>query len=371
MKANRALYTHEMTDPTARIARAIPLDRSRESGGATTPSLTRWAWLSVLAAILTVSLKFAAYYVTGSAGLLSDAVESTVNLVAAFTALFALWYSTRPVDRSHNYGHEKIEFFAAAVEGGLILVAAAAIFWYAGDRLLNPREIESIGFGLAISLVAALVNLLVARVLLRVASQHRSIVLEADGQHLMTDVWTSVGVIAGLLLVRVSGVQWLDPIIAILIALNILRTGGRLLRTSFDGLMDRAIPDREVAAVRTAIEMELEPGVTYHALRTRRAGTRNFVDLHLLVPGSARISDAHDLANRIEAAVERTIPGSETSIHLEPLEEPSSWADSALIILERPPAFDLPDFLRVDQPGIVKERRDSGESSDDVPAAGS
>lgn len=328
-------------------------ERNGETAGAATPSLTRWAWLSILAAILTMVLKFAAYFVTGSAGLLSDAVESSVNLVAASTALFALWYSTRPVDRSHPYGHEKIEFFAAAVEGGLILFAAAAIIWYSGNRLLNPRGIESIDTGMAISLSAAVVNLIVARILLRVAAQHRSPVLEASGQHLMTDVWTTIGVIVGLLLVRITGVERLDPIIGILIALVILQTAGRLLRSSFDGLMDRALSEEELETLRTAIEGELEPGVTYHALRSRRAGTRQFVDLHLLVPGQARVTDAHDLANRVEMAVERALPGSETTVHLEPLEEPASWADSELIALEPPPAFDLPDFLRVEQPDIV------------------
>jgi cation diffusion facilitator family transporter len=310
-------------------------------------SLTKWAWISVAAAVTTLTLKFAAYALTGSVGLLSDAIESTINLAAAFTALFALWYAVRPVDRSHNYGHEKIEFFASAVEGGLILVAAAGIIWYSLQRLVDPRELEDLDLGMIVSVVAALVNLAAARVLLHVASEHESVVLEADGRHLMTDVWTSIGVVLGLLVVRLSGIDRVDPVIGLFIALNILRTGLQILRTSFDGLMDRALPAFEEQAVRQAVERKLAAGVTYHALRTRKAGSRRFVDLHLLVPGQRSVTDAHKLADSVEAAVNQSLPNTETTVHLEPVEEPGSWSDSDLLRFENPPvAFDLPDFLQ-------------------------
>ncbi|HEY7030051.1 MAG TPA: cation diffusion facilitator family transporter [Thermomicrobiales bacterium] len=298
--------------------------------------LTRWALVSIVAAVATLGLKFGAYALTGSVGLLSDAVESSVNVVAALTALFALWYATRPVDRSHNYGHQKIELFASAVEGVLILVAAASIGWYAVARLLDPQSLESVGLGSVITLVATAVNFAVARLLLREAAEHDSIVLAADGRHLMTDVWTSLGVLVGILLVQFTGVERLDPLVALLIAANIVRTGVDLLRTAFDGLMDRALPASEVDAVRAAIEAELEPGATFHALRTRRAGSRRFVDLHLLVPGRLSVAQGHELANRIERAVAGALPGAETTVHVEPVEDRAAWRDSALLSLEPP-----------------------------------
>jgi cation diffusion facilitator family transporter len=300
----------------------------------------RWALLSIVAAIATLGLKFGAYAVTGSVGLLSDAVESSVNLLAAFTALFALWYATQPVDRSHNYGHQKIELFASAIEGALILVAAAGIAWYAVARLVDPQPLASIGLGSVVTLLATAVNLVVARMLLRVAAQHDSIVLAADGRHLMTDVWTSLGVLAGILLVRFTGIERLDPLVALLVAGNIVLTGVGLLRTGFDGLMDRALPVPEVVAVRAAIERELAPDTTYHALRTRRAGSRRFVDLHLLVPGRVSVAHGHDQAERIERAVAAVLPGAETTVHLEPVEDGASWRDSALLSLEPPVPID-------------------------------
>jgi cation diffusion facilitator family transporter len=318
-------------------------------------SLVRWAWLSIGAALITLLLKFSAYGVTGSVGLLSDAIESTVNLAAALTALFALWYASRPVDRSHNYGHEKIEFFASAVEGGLILLAGAGIIGYSVQRLLDPRALESLDYGAAITIASALVNLVAARLLLRVAARHDSIVLHADGQHLMTDVWTSLGVVIGLILVQVTGEDWLDPLIGILIAMNILRTGFGLLRFSFDGLMDRALPIDEEDLVRAAIQDAIDAGVTYHALRTRRAGSRRFVDLHVLVPGVSSLRNAHDVANRIENAIGAALPGAETTVHLEPIEDPESWSDSELLRVEAPSfGFDLPDFLRADEAGEAR-----------------
>lgn len=328
---------------------SLPDENSVGSGQPS--SMLRWAWLSIAAAIVTLVLKFSAYGVTGSVGLLSDAIESSVNLVAALTALFAIWYSTRPVDRSHNYGHEKIEFFASAVEGGLILLAGAGIIWYSAQRLLEPKPLESLGFGIGITVVSAVVNFVVARILLRVARDHDSVVLMADGKHLLTDVWTSIGVVIGLVLVGVTGVLQLDPIIGIIVAVNILRTGLELLRFSFDGLMDRALPPGEEDLVRQAIADALEPGVMYHALRTRRAGSRRFVDLHVLVDGSTSIREAHQVAIRIEHAVGSGLSRTETTVHLEPIDDPESWTDSDLLAIEPPTVgFDLPDFLQFHDP---------------------
>ncbi|TXG81450.1 MAG: cation transporter [Thermomicrobiales bacterium] len=319
---------------------------TRAAGSADT-SLLKWGWLSIGAAIVTIALKFGAYVITDSIGLLSDAVESLVNLVAAGTALFALWYSTRPVDRSHNYGHQKIEFFSAAIEGALILVAAGSIVWFSIQRLFDPRPIASASLGLFIAVLASLINLALARAMLRVARKHESVVLEADGQHLMTDVWTTVGVVTALIVASVTGWQWVDPIVGLMVAANIVRIGFGLLHGSFDGLMDRAIPPEEEHRMRMAIETMLPPGVTYHALRTRRAGSHRVVDLHLLVPGAQRVRDAHQLSKRIETAIASTYPGTETVIHIEPVEDPDAWLDSDLIDIEDArPVFDLPDFLQ-------------------------
>lgn len=297
-------------------------------------SLTNLALVSIGAAVLTLGLKFGAYGITGSVGLLSDAVESSVNLVAAFTALFALWYAARPVDRSHPYGHGKIEFFASGIEGALILVAAGGIGWYAVDRLLDPRPVEAVGAGVVVSIIATLINLFVARLLLQVAAERNSLVLSADGQHLMTDVFTSAGVIVSLVVVQLTGVERLDPIIALLIAANIVRTGVALLRTSVDGLLDRALPESDQVELRRVIGAELGDGETFHALRTRKAGARSFVDFHLLLPGDVSVQHAHDVTHRIERAVGASFPDTETTVHIEPIEERASWEDSELVPLE-------------------------------------
>jgi cation diffusion facilitator family transporter len=290
--------------------------------------------LSVLAAIATIALKSVAYFLTGSVGLLSDAVESLVNLVAALTAYLSLHYAARPVDESHTYGHEKIEFFSSGLEGVLILVAAVAIAWYALHRLIVPEPLQPLGLGLAISLVAAAINCVVGIILLRSGRKNHSIVLEADGRHLLTDVWTSAAVLAGLALVWLTGVNQLDPIIALGVAVNILWTGADLIRRSFDGLMDHALPTEEQAAVRSAIEKRLGPDMHYHALRTRRAGRRRFVDFHLLVPGRLSVQQAHNVTGQIEEAVRGVLPELEVSIHIEPIEDASAWDDSALLALE-------------------------------------
>jgi cation diffusion facilitator family transporter len=291
--------------------------------------------LSIAAAVVTVGLKTGAWWLTGSVGLLSDALESLINLAAALTAFWSLWYASRPVDATHTYGHEKIEYFSSGLEGGLILVAAAGIAWAAVERLLNPRAVQDLGVGLAISLVAALINGAVAIVLLRVGRRYGSIVLEADGKHLLTDVWTSVAVLAGLGLVALTGWQVLDPLIALGIAANILWTAFDLMRRSFDGLMDHSLPADELERIREAIRARLGPSMDYHALRTRQAGTRRFADFHLLVPGQLTVRQAHELSHQIEDDVVAALPGLEVTVHIEPIESRSAWQDSALLPLEQ------------------------------------
>src|SRR5439155_9007992 len=236
--------------------------------------------LSIAAAIVTLIMKTVAYWLTGSAGLLSDAAESVVNLIAATAALLSLWYASQPVDPGHTYGHEKIEYFSSGLEGMLILGAAVGIAWYAIQRLLTPQPLEAIGVGTLIALAAAGINFVVAQILLRTGRAADSIILEADGQHLMTDVWTSVAVVAALGVVWATGWEILDPIIALLVAANIVWTAWSLVVRSFNGLMDHALPLVEQAKVRAAIEAQLEPGLHDHALRTRHARPRRLADVH-------------------------------------------------------------------------------------------
>lgn len=299
------------------------------------PGLRKPILLSILAAVLTLGLKGLAYWLTGSVGLMADALESTINLVAAVTAFLSLIYAARPVDASHAYGHEKIEFFSSGIEGALIVAAGLGIAGVAIFHLLGPHSLEDVMNGLGAAALASLINFIVARLLLRVGKARGSIVLEADGEHLMSDVWASMAVIAGVGLVSLTGIQWLDPACALLMAAYIFWTGSALVWRSFKGLMDHALPLEEQAAVRAAIESRLEPGVTYHALRTRQAGSRRFADFHLLVPGIFSVQRAHDLTERIEAAVSKALPEIEVTVHIEPIEEPRAWHDSAMLPVER------------------------------------
>jgi cation diffusion facilitator family transporter len=292
-------------------------------------------FLSILAALSTLGIKGAAYYLTDSVSLLSDAAESLVNLTAALTALFCLWYSVQPVDSTHTYGHEKIEFFSAGLEGVLILIAAGGIAWYAVERLLTLRPLDQLDLGVILSAVASLINLAVAQILIRTGRSKGSIILEADGKHLMTDVWTSVGVVAGLVLVRLTGWDILDPLVALAVAANIVWTAVGLMHRSFNGLMDHALPQEEQQKVRAAIDGLMGPGLHYHALRTRQAGPRKFVDFHLLVPGTWTVQEAHDFSERIEAAIRDALPGAEVTVHIEPFEAEVSWKDSELLEVEK------------------------------------
>jgi cation diffusion facilitator family transporter len=290
----------------------------------------------MLAAIVTMALKTAAYLYTDSLGLLSDAAETTVNFLAAGTAWVSLWYAAKPVDADHTYGHRKIEYFSAGLEGGLIVLAAIGIAWYAVWRLYVPEPLHEPIVGAAVALAASAINLVVAMWLLRLGRRFGSIVLEADGHHLMADVVTSICVVFGLVMVKATGREWLDPVIAILVAIHIVRTGWRLIIRSFNGLMDHALPPAEQALVRKAIESQLGPETAYHALRTRQAGTDRFVDFHLLVPGKTDVARAHRLAERVEQAIRLAVPGTEVVVHIEPIEEKASWEDSDLLTLENP-----------------------------------
>jgi cation diffusion facilitator family transporter len=288
---------------------------------------TFYAWLSLVTSVATIGLKFAAYFLTGSVGLLSDAVEAVVNIVAALVALAVLTYSAAAPDREHNFGHEKAQYFSSGIEGALIFVASGAIIWSSIPRFMNPQALEQVGLGLALSFLAALANAGCALVMLRAARAHRSITLEADARHLLTDVWTTVGVFVGVVLVHFTGWLRLDPIIAIAVAIQILWTGWTLMTRSFEGLMDRAIPDEDRAAIVGVLESVRREGGDYHALRTRVAGAKSFVDVHVLVPGALTVQAAHDLAERLEAEIRTKLPHVEVLTHLEPLEDPKSWDD--------------------------------------------
>jgi cation diffusion facilitator family transporter len=294
------------------------------------PSLTRYAWLSIAAAIATILLKGTAWWLTGSVGLLSDAIESFVNLAAAMMALWILTVAATPADDRHAHGHSKAEYFSSAFEGLMIVFAALSIIWAAVDRLLNLQPLESVGIGLAVSVVASIVNLLVARILLKVGRDNHSIVLEADAHHLMTDVWTSAGVVVGVALVWVTGWLWLDPVIAIAVALNIVWTGWQLMHRSAEGLMDVSLPEEKVAEIEAVLKPYREQGLDFHALRTRQAGSRAFVSVHVLVPGQWTVKEAHDWAERIERDIRKVMPRVNAMTHLEPLEDPASMLDQDL-----------------------------------------
>ena len=298
------------------------------------PTLKRYAWLSIAAALATIALKAAAWWLTGSVGLLSDALESGVNLAGALMALAMLTLAALPPDDNHSHGHGKAEYFASGFEGFLILAAALGIAAAAIERLLHPQPLAQIGAGLVVSVVAAIINLLTARVLLAAGREHRSIALEADAHHLLTDVWTSAGVIVGVGAVAATGWLWLDPLLALLVAGNIVWTGWQLIRRSASGLMDEALSPEQRAEVLAVLTQYRSEGIDFHALRTRQAGARCFVTVHILVPGIWTVKRGHDLVEQIEADIRERIPHASVLTHLEPLEDPVSGHD---IELDRQP----------------------------------
>ncbi len=301
-----------------------------KSNHAQMPPLTRFAWLSIGAAVVTIALKTTAYFLTGSVGLLSDALESLVNLVGASMALAMLTVAARPADEDHAYGHSKAEYFSSGMEGGLILIAAVSIIVSAAPRLFDPKPIEQVGLGLGVSVAASLINLGVARVLLKAGKEHHSITLEADAHHLMTDVWTSVGVLGGVGLVAFTGWEILDPIVAFVVAANIIWTGVRIVRSSALGLMDTALPALEQDKLKSVLDGHMKDGVQYHALRTRQSGSRQFISFHVLVPGEWTVQQGHCLLEAVERDVRLALPNATVFTHLEPLNDPASWEDTTL-----------------------------------------
>ena len=303
-------------------------------------SLKYFMYLSIAAAIVTILLKSYAYYITGSMGLLSDALESFVNLFAAVFALVMLTISQKPADEEHRFGHGKAEYFSSAIEGALILVAAFTIIWAAIPRIMNPAPLENVNTGLFFSLLASLVNLAVGMTLIHHGKKNKSILLEADGRHLMTDVYTTVGVIAGIVMVLITGWLIIDPIIAILVALNIIYTGYKLISRSASGLMDATIPDEDLQKITTYLDSIKEQQIEYHSLLTRIAGQRKFISLHLLIPGEWTVKKGHDYADDVEETIISLFDEPVTvSTHIEPVEDPASMRDIGI------------DRIRIDNEG--------------------
>ena len=279
------------------------------------------ALLSIVTSLVTLALKFGAYFLTNSVSLLSDALEALVNLAAGIIALAALTIAAAPADDRHTYGHDKAEYFSCGVEGALILVAAVSIIYAAWDRFLHPAPLANLGPGIIVGLLAAAMNYTTARLMLKVASKHDSITIEADARHLLTDVWTSGGVLGGLLIILfVPRWQILDPLIAVGVGLHIIYTGIGLMRRSVDGLMDTALSPREIHQTEQLIQAELPPGASFHALRTRKAGARRFIEFHLLVPGETSVNESHVLCDRIEESITGQLAKASVTIHVEPQE---------------------------------------------------
>lgn len=290
--------------------------------------LMRYAWLSIATAIFTIGLKVTAYGLTGSVGLLSDALESGVNLVAAVFALIVLAIAAQPPDEEHAYGHAKAEYFSGGVEGTLILIAALTIGYTAIQRFINPQPLEQVGIGVVVSIVAALCNFAAARILLQAGNRYESITLTADAHHLMTDVWTSLGVVVGVTAVALTGWEQLDPIIAVAVAIQILYAGVRLMRQSVWGLMDTALPPEEIARITAVLDgYKQQHGIEYHALRSRQAGAQRFVSVHIQVPGAWSVQQGHELLEEIEQDLRQIASNVSPFTHLEPIEDPVSWQD--------------------------------------------
>ena len=292
--------------------------------------LIRLITVSIAAAIATITLKVIAWQMTGSVGLLSDAAESVVNLAAALIALSVILWSTRPPDEEHAYGHEKADYLSAGFEGALILAAAGTIAWVAIDRLINPTGLTDIGIGLTISVAASIINFGAAKMLVKAGKEEGSLTLVADGQHLMADFWTSLGVVTGVALAWLTGWGPLDSIVALLVAVHIVRTGYSLVRESMGGLMDRALPDGERAAIDAVLAGHRGESVEFHALRTRRAGRRAFISVHVLVPGGWTVQEGHDFVEEVEGELRAAVDNATVFTHLEPIEDPISFHDTGL-----------------------------------------
>lgn len=295
-----------------------------------TPDLSRYAKLSIAVAVANVGLKAVAYAITGSVGLLSDAIESLVNVAGGVMALAMLNVAVRPADEDHAFGHGKAEYFSSGVEGALILIAAIGIAWTAIPRFFNPQELEGVGAGLLVSSLAAAINLVTAFWIYRAGKKNDSITLEANAKHLLTDVWTSVGVIVAVALVGVTGWRWLDPLVALFVAMNIVWTGVGIIRRSVAGLMDPALKPDERGLVDGVLARYEEKGISFHAVMTRQSGMRRFVSMHVLVPGEWTVQRGHELLEDIEGDIRAALPNCHVITHLEPAEDPKSFEDERL-----------------------------------------
>ncbi|MGE5525629.1 MAG: cation diffusion facilitator family transporter [Rhodospirillaceae bacterium] len=282
---------------------------------------TRMALLSIATSLVTLALKFGAYFLTGSVGMLSDALEAFVNLAAGLVALGAITIAAQPADDRHAYGYDKAEYFSSGVEGILILVAAVSIMIAAVQRFIDPVPLHNVGPGIAVGLLAAAMNFAAAKTMLGVAKKHDSIAIEADAKHLLTDVWTTAGVLAGLAVIMLAP-EWhvLDPLIAVAVAVHIIFTGIELLRRTTHGLMDAALPREEIRKTEEVIQRLLPASASFHDLRTRKAGARRFIEFHLLVPGAMSVMESHKLCDRIEEALGKMLQKVRVTIHVEPAE---------------------------------------------------
>jgi len=292
--------------------------------------LKQYAWLSVGAAILTIVLKSIAYLLTNSISLMSDAAESLVNLAGALMALWMLTIAAKPEDEDHTYGHSKAEYFSSGAEGTMILLASLSIAFFAVQRILNPRDLDKLDTGVIVNASAAGINLVVSLILSRAAKRYNSITLEANSKHLMTDVYTSAGVIAGIIVVAITKVNIIDPIMALIVAGNIVVSGVGLVRKSVHGLMDKVIPESDISKLNKVFEPYVKDGISFHALRTRQAGARKFISMHVLVPGDWTVQKGHRLLEEIESKIRQEIPESSILTHLESLDDPASWDDLGL-----------------------------------------
>ncbi len=294
-------------------------------------SLSRYAWFSILAAIVTIALKSAAYFYTGSVSLLSDAMESFINLAAAALALWMIKIAAQPPDDDHEFGHDKAEYFSSGIEGALIFIASLSIAYTSIVRLFNPQPIENLGFGMIISLVATAINLFVGLMLVKAGKQNHSIILEADGKHLLTDVWTSAGVVAAIILIKFTGWLILDPLIALVVAANITWTGYQLIHRSAFGLMDTVVSPADLEKVTNILDGYVKTEkIDYHALRSRQAGAKKFINFHLLVPDEWTVQRGHNLAEQIEQEIIEDLGECAVFTHLEPIEDPLSFKDLEL-----------------------------------------
>ena len=302
-----------------------------------TPSLKKFVYLSIVAALLTISIKLIAYLLTNSVGLLSDALESCVNLVAALVALIMIRLAEKPPDREHGFGHNKAEYFSSAIEGGLIVLAAVSIIWSAIPRIIHPQPLENIGAGLLVAVGASLINLAVSIILIRNGKKNNSITLEADGRHLRTDVLTSAGVLIGIALVKLTGWLLLDGIVAIGVAINIIWTGYQLIRRSAMGLLDTSFSKEEIDMIDRVLDRYKQQNIEFHSLMTRQSGRRKFILVHILMPGTTSIHAGHILAEKLENDIRMLFPNTQTTVftHLEPMEDPESMLDITIDRIEK------------------------------------